>query len=166
MLSRRAFLLAASASALVLTRAALAGRVDVPPPGPKDKCPVCGMFVAPYPEWTATVVLADGRVDHFDGCKCLFKYLLGAERFAPGSKPGEVVTVAVKDYYELAMIDARQASFVVGSDVLGPMGHELIPLETPAAAADFVADHGGRGPLRFDEVTVPLLLALDRGEFQ
>jgi len=25
-------------------------------PGPKDKCPVCGMFVAGYPNWIAEVI--------------------------------------------------------------------------------------------------------------
>ncbi len=143
-----------------------AGPVTVPQPGDTDKCPVCGMFVAPYPEWTATVTLRDGRVEHFDGCKCLFKYLLAPERCAPGSKPGAVTTVAVKDYYALGMIDARGASYVVGSDVLGPMGHELIPLASLAEAQDFVADHGGRAPMAFGEITLALLLALDRGEFR
>lgn len=166
MLSRRRFALLLSASALALARPALAGPVSVPSPGETTKCPVCGMFVAPYPEWTATVALQDGRVEHFDGCKCLFKYLLAPERFAPGSRPGVITTVAVKDYYALEMIDARGAIYVVGSDVLGPMGHELVPLASSAEAQDFVADHGGRTPLAFGEVTVALLLALDRGEIQ
>ncbi len=25
-------------------------------PSPKDKCPVCGMFVAKYPKWVAEIV--------------------------------------------------------------------------------------------------------------
>ncbi|MGQ9653410.1 MAG: nitrous oxide reductase accessory protein NosL, partial [Thermodesulfobacteriota bacterium] len=36
-------------------------------PGPKDKCPVCGMFVAKYPDWTAQVLFKDGRSVFFDG---------------------------------------------------------------------------------------------------
>lgn len=166
MLSRRAFALMLAASPLALSRGATAGTVSVPAPGPTDTCPVCGMFVAKYPEWTATVVLEDGHADHFDGAKCMFKYLLAPDRFAPGRKPGAVTMVAVKDYYGLAMIDGRGAVYVVGSDVLGPMGHELVPLANDADAAEFAKDHGGRTPLGFEEVTVALLLALDRGEIR
>ena len=51
-------------------------RLDTPPPGPGDTCPVCGMFVAKYPEWIATIVFGDGTAVHFDGAKDMFKYLL------------------------------------------------------------------------------------------
>ncbi|MEW8383487.1 MAG: nitrous oxide reductase accessory protein NosL, partial [Candidatus Thiodiazotropha taylori] len=48
---------------------------ELPNPGPKDTCPVCGMFVAKYPEWIGTVLYKDGHAHHFDGAKDLFKYL-------------------------------------------------------------------------------------------
>jgi nitrous oxide reductase accessory protein NosL len=63
-------------------------------------------------------------------------------------------------------IEARQAYYVIGSDVLGPMGHELIPLENQADAEEFLHDHGGTRILRFKEVTLPLLLGLDKGRFR
>ena len=31
--------------------------------GPKDKCPVCGMFVQKYPDWTCQVVFNFSWVD-------------------------------------------------------------------------------------------------------
>ena len=31
------------------------------------KCPVCGMFVAKYPDWTATSSFKDGSVSYYDG---------------------------------------------------------------------------------------------------
>ena len=33
----------------------------LPAPGPKDTCPVCGMFVSLYPDWVATVLYKDGH---------------------------------------------------------------------------------------------------------
>ena len=39
--------------------------VSVPDPGMRDTCPVCGMFVAKYPEWTATVLYKDGHAHHW-----------------------------------------------------------------------------------------------------
>ncbi len=41
-------------------------------PGPKDKCPVCGMFVSRYPDWIASMRFKDGSSAFFDGPKDLF----------------------------------------------------------------------------------------------
>ena len=139
--------------------------VSVPDPGTRDTCPVCGMFVAKYPEWTATVLYKDGHAHHFDGAKDLFKYLLDLSRWAPGHDAADIAAVAATDYYSLERIAARGAWYVIGSDVLGPMGHELIPLRTREDAEEFMDDHAGRRILRFDEVTPQLLLDLDAGRF-
>ena len=44
-----------AAVGLLLIAADLQAGEALPKPGPKDKCPVCGMFVAKYPDWTAAV---------------------------------------------------------------------------------------------------------------
>jgi len=144
----------------------LAGRVDVPPPAPEDTCPVCGMFVAKYPEWAATVLYKDGHAHHFDGAKDLFKYLLDLPKWAPGHRAEDIRTIGVTEYYGLTPIDARAAFYVIGSDVLGPMGHELIPLETRDDAQEFLRDHKGTAILEFDAITPEVLKGLDRGEFR
>ena len=104
------------------------GGTIVPPPSPGDTCPVCGMFVAKYPEWVATVLWKDGHAHHFDGTKDLFKYLLKLDKYAPGHTADEMETVIVTDYYGLEKIGAKDALYIIGSDVYGPMGHELVPL--------------------------------------
>jgi nitrous oxide reductase accessory protein NosL len=48
---------------------------QIPKPGDRDLCPVCGMLVAKYPNWIAIVVYRDGHAHFFDGAKDLFKYL-------------------------------------------------------------------------------------------
>jgi nitrous oxide reductase accessory protein NosL len=50
-------------------------------------------------------------------------------------------------------IDARSAWFVIGSDVLGPMGQELIPFAREEEARGFMQDHHGRTVLKFDDIT-------------
>jgi nitrous oxide reductase accessory protein NosL len=152
--------------ALLLGTASVAGdALDLPKPGPKDTCPVCGMFVAKYPEWIATVVYTDGHAHHFDGAKDLFKYLLDLARWAPGHRAEDIRAIGVTEYYGLDLIPAREAWYVIGSDVLGPMGHELIPLATEADAQEFRGDHKGVRILRFDQVTLDLLEGLDAGRF-
>jgi len=145
---------------------AVAGPVDTPAPNVDDTCPVCGMFVAKYPAWVATVRYQDGHLHHFDGAKDLYKYLRDLPRWAPGHRHEDIQTIGVTEYYTLTRIDAREAWFVIGSDVLGPMGHELIPLETLEDAEEFMRDHQGERILRQDEVTTELLEKLDKGEFK
>ncbi|WP_234422199.1 nitrous oxide reductase accessory protein NosL [Sedimenticola thiotaurini] len=149
-----------------LVAGAVSEPVDLPAPKDDDTCPVCGMFVAKYPAWVATVRYKDGHLHHFDGAKDLFKYLLDLPRWAPGHQRENIQTIGVTEYYTLTRIDAQQAWYVIGSDVLGPMGHELIPLETPEDAEEFMQDHQGVRILRADEVSLDLLEKLDRGEFE
>jgi len=143
-----------------------AGAGEIPGPGPRDTCPVCGMFVARYPEWIATLVYTDGQAEHFDGAKDMFKYLREMARWASGRDPSEILALRVTEYYSLERIGARHAWYVIGSDVLGPMGHELIPLESREAADEFIRDHFGVRILRFDEVDSVLLRGLDEGRFE
>jgi copper chaperone NosL len=148
---------------LVFALPSLAQEPITPDPSADDICPVCGMFVAKYPEWVATVLYKDGTAHHFDGAKDFFKYLLDLPKYAPGRSEEQLRALAVTEYYGLTRIDARSAYYVIGSDVLGPMGHELVPLLTREDAEEFVADHDGSRILRFDDVTMDLLLNLDRG---
>lgn len=140
--------------------------LQLPTPGPKDTCPVCGMFVSQYPEWVATVLFKDGHAQHFDGPKDLFKYVLDLPQYAPGHRADDILIVGVTDYYSVSRIDAHAAWYVVGSDVLGPMGHELVPLATQAEAEDFLRDHKGRKIVRFADVTPAVLEQLEHGTFE
>lgn len=131
-------------------------------PGPREKCPVCGMFVAKYPEWIAGVTFRDGTHAIFDGAKDLFKFWFDPGGFLPSRSREDVAAIFVTDYYTLEQQDAREAFYVVGSNVLGPMGHELVPFATQAAAKEFLRDHLGQRILRFDQVTKELVRSLDR----
>jgi len=53
---------------------------------------------------------------------------------------------------------------VIGSDVYGPMGHELIPFVTGEAAESFSKDHHGKEVLSFDDITPELIESLQAGQ--
>jgi nitrous oxide reductase accessory protein NosL len=148
-----------------LVHAAPAPLLKTPAPGPRDLCPVCGMVVAKYPNWVASVVWRNGHTHHFDGAKDLFKFLFELPRYVPGHRREDIVSIAVTEYYDLGRIDARKAFYVIGSDVLGPMGHELIPLASRADAEEFMRDHQGRRILTFEQVSRDLPARLDQGKF-
>lgn len=135
---------------------------SAPMPGPRDKCPVCGMFVAKYPDWIASVDYEDGKPVFFDGAKDLFKYILHQERYEKSRKPDEVRSIHVCSYYSMEQIPARGAWYVIGSDVYGPMGRELIPLESEGEAKEFLRDHRGEKIVRFNDVNDELIEYLDR----
>ncbi len=134
---------------------------DPPKPGPRDKCPVCGMFVAKYPDWVGYAELGDGTRLVFDGAKDLFKFVLDPGKWLPPRTRGDVGSITVTDYYTLVPADARSAVYVLGSDVFGPMGRELVPFARRTDAEEFLKDHHGTRILTFDEVTADLVRSLD-----
>jgi len=134
---------------------------SAPKPGPKDLCPVCGMLVSKYPNWIAVVTWKDGHNHFFDGAKDMFKFLQNLNKYAPGHRTADITGIYVTDFYNLERIDARKAYFVTGSDVLGPMGHELVPLANRADAKDFLKDHKGKKMLAYDAISPELIKSLD-----
>lgn len=126
-----------------------------------DKCPVCGMFVAKYPDFVAQIVFADGTYAVFDGAKDMFKYYFNLKKYAPAKSPDDIASIYVTDYYNMTLIDGRKASYVIGSDVFGPMGRELIPMAQEKDAVLFMKDHAGKKTIGFDAITPELVKELD-----
>lgn len=115
-----------------------------PAPDP-TRCAQCGMRVADAPRWNAGLTAKDGRRRIFDTPACML-------RFARGSAGRGATSAWVRDYYGQKRVPAAGAFFVVGSDVLGPMGHDLVPVADRPAAERFLREHHGRRILRFAEV--------------
>lgn len=146
---------------LYLTSPALSEDQKPIKPLPKDRCPVCGMFVAKYPDWLAAILFKDGTYAVFDGVKDMMKYYLNLKRYNPSKKISDIESIRVTDYYRLEPIDGVKAFYVIGSNVYGPMGKELIPFETEEDTKEFMIDHIGKGLLRFQEISQNVLKGLD-----
>ncbi len=128
-----------------------------------EKCPVCGMFVYKYPRWAAQIFYKDGNEEHlsFDGVKDMMKFYLNPSKWGDYKGIKEKITkMKVTDYYTQKAIDAKKAYYVIGSDVLGPMGKELIPFSTKEEAEKFIKDHKGKIVL-FKDIDEKLLKSLD-----
>jgi nitrous oxide reductase accessory protein NosL len=127
------------------------------------RCAVCGMFVAKYPNWLATLTMSDGATLHFDGVKDMMVFFFNPGKY--GAKPGATVSeMKVNDYYSLSPLDARKAFYVVGSDVTGPMGHEFVPFAAKEAAEAFSKDHQGKKVITFTEITAALVEEMRSGQ--
>jgi nitrous oxide reductase accessory protein NosL len=148
--------------AVLLVSGSILAQVHEPvQPSEKDKCPICGMFVYKYPDWLAEIVFKDGSAVFFDGAKDLFKYYFQIQKYSPGITRKDIEAILVKEYYDIELMDARKALFVIGSDVYGPMGHELLPFAATEDAKSFMKDHKGKRILRFEEVTPNVIGNLD-----
>ncbi|MGZ6224900.1 MAG: nitrous oxide reductase accessory protein NosL [Syntrophales bacterium] len=147
--------------ALLLASPAGAADRGTPKPTAKDKCPVCGMLVAKYTDWLSVIVFKDGSHAFFDGPKDMFKYLLDMKRYNLSKKAEDIDNIMVTDYYTVSPMDARKAWYVLGSDVFGPMGNELVPLAKESDAKEFMKDHKGQRILKFSEVTTEVMKILE-----
>lgn len=119
----------------------------------KEKCPVCGMFVYKYKKWVAEITFKDGSYRVFDGCKDMFKFYFNMSRYEKKLTKNDIANVYVTEYYTTKVMKANELFFVVGSDVLGPMGHELIPVYGETKAKIFKLDHSGKDIYRFNDVS-------------
>jgi nitrous oxide reductase accessory protein NosL len=130
----------------------------------EDRCPVCGMFVHPYPKWITQIQFKDGSHHSFDGMKCMCRFVINSEKYDASKKREDIKLILVRDYYTLEFILHDTAFYVAGSDVFGPMGHELIPFDSEKNAATFLSDHHGVKIFRFQEINSELLDKLDKAK--
>ena len=141
------------------SKAASMSKIHVPE---KAKCPVCGMYSALYPDWTAEIITTEGTHYYFDGVKDMMKFYFDAKRYHVNLDVGQMANIHVSDYYSLKAMKADEAWYVTGSNVYGPMGNELIPFRTQDEAETFSKDHSGESVLKFDEITQDMVYRLDQ----
>ena len=125
------------------------------------KCPVCGMFVIKYPKWAANIVTNKGHTHYFDGVKDMMKFYFEPSKFHHNHSQAEFTKLYVTDYYSLEMVDAKKCFFVFGSNIFGPMGHELIPFKNEIDAIEFSKFHSGKAILKFNSITKQIVYGLD-----
>lgn len=147
---RTIFLLLAG---VLLASSAMADAPRLPEAG--DRCPVCGMFVKPFEQWIATLRFTDDQQLFFDGPKDLLRYYFALPATSSDKKPARdgVKDLWVTDYYTSRLLPVADVWFVIGSDVYGPMGPELVPVAGRATAESFADDHGGKKISAFANLT-------------
>ncbi len=122
---------------------------------PGHRCLNCGMNTDQWPEWQQMLINTSGDTAFFDGARCMFMVLNDTLK-----RPDNIDQIIVKEYYDQFYFPADSAYYVIGSDVLGPMGNELIPFKSESAAQTFKTDHKGEDIVRFDDVDLILVKKL------
>ncbi|MFK7985652.1 MAG: nitrous oxide reductase accessory protein NosL [Sandaracinaceae bacterium] len=134
---------------VVLVLAACSGGEDTA--SSTTRCDLCGMVVAEDSGWRAGGTGADRETLAFDTPKCLFRHR---------HERGAVHAPWVIEYDSQDRQDASGLFYVLGSDIEGPMGRDLVPLASRTRATGFMQDHAGTEVLAFDEVTAEVTSAL------
>jgi len=112
-------------------------------------CPVCAMFVHKYPKWA--VVIEGKKNLYFDGVKDMVKYIFTHK------KQINEDNIYVTDYFTSTKVKAKDAFYVIGSNVYGPMGNELVPFRSKISALAFRKDHFGKSVIAFYEIDQDVL---------
>ncbi len=131
-----------------------------------EKCPVCGMFTYKYPKWATQIFYKYNGHEHhysFDGVKDMMKFYFDPMEWGKyeTSSRNNITKMLVTDYYSQKAIDATKAYFVIGSDVYGPMGDELIPFKELEDAKTFSMDHRGIKIVKFEDIVEREVYKLD-----
>lgn len=128
--------------------------VDLPDGSKLDlgtACPVCNMKLEDSKLGPAAVVFQDGKVVGFDSAGDMFRYVLAPVKYSIST--GNIKSVFVTDHGTKKFIDAKQAFFVIGSDVQGSMGSDVVPFSKKEDAEKFSSEHKGKRVAAYAEVT-------------
>jgi nitrous oxide reductase accessory protein NosL len=109
--------------------------------GALDRCPVCGMKVADYVKFSSAIQLSDNTTHYFCSSGCLLRAWLHPDIFLASSKE-DLKTAVVREYFTGDQLDGRSVFWVIGSDVIGPMGPALVPVKGEKALETFKRRHG------------------------
>jgi nitrous oxide reductase accessory protein NosL len=128
---------------------------------PSDRCPVCAMFPARHPEAAAAMTLKSGETFYFCGNGCLLRAWLRPTVYL--GKPGDAIDrLVVQDYFSGRPIDGRGATWIAGSDVVGPMGPAIVALGNADQVIVFKKRHGGKTIFTFKEIDDALWRKISR----
>jgi len=125
-------------------------------PVEQDRCPVCNMISEKYPKFNAQLIMADKKRYHFCSTQCLFEFMKEPRKH--GAASDGLGDVWLHDYISGRYIFGRNAYYVVGSKVFGPMGPEAIAFDLKAEAVAFAKANEGQ-VLGFEKVTPAAIAA-------
>lgn len=123
---------------------------------PTTDCRNCGMPSKEYPKWNVKWK-QENTESYFCSPRCMFVQVTNPQSSITMQDSLEVV-----DYYNQKFIDARNAYFVINSDITGPMGHDFVPFADQVAAKDFLQEHKGSAILTFKDVTASTITELGK----
>jgi nitrous oxide reductase accessory protein NosL len=119
--------------------------------GEEDRCPVCAMRPIRYPKSSCALQLKDGRTFYFCATGCMIRAWMHPEVYL-GVEKTQLRLPLVREYFTGRQMDGRQLEWVAGSDIVGPMGPALVPVDGEKECETFRRRHGGKAVFRLDQL--------------
>ena len=123
----------------------------------EHSCAVCGMIIVDFPGTKAQIHYRNGRSDMFCSTLDMLMFYLQPDR------PGHITAIYVQDmgkadwdHPEGHWIDAEEALYVYGGDIMGPMGDALVSFSDVKDTEVYMNDHEGR-IVRFNDINMAML---------
>ena len=140
---------------LVATLLLLGGCSTTSSTGPRTieahkTCPLCGMYPARYLRFQCQIVFQDGTYEAFDSTAGLLVYLHFPEK--TGLRLKKIHNIYFKDYRTEKWIQAPNTFLIIGSDVMGPMGAEILPTNNHREAKKMNEEENGKEIVSFNRV--------------
>ena len=120
------------------------------------------MLPARYPRFHCQIIFNNGTYEAFDSAAGLLVYLLFPEK--TGMVLKKIDHIYFKDYVNEIWIESSRTYLVFGSDVMGPMGVELLPVDSMEMARNLSKRENGQEILHFDQIDrTTLINAAEKG---
>jgi copper chaperone NosL len=116
-----------------------------------DRCPVCAMRPVKYPKSSCAIQLKNGATFYFCATGCMIRAWMHPEIFL-GAEKSDLHLPVVREYFTGIQMDARELKWVAGSDIVGPMGPALVPVQGEKEVETFRIRHGGKAVFRLEEM--------------
>lgn len=115
------------------------------------------MIIVDFPGAKGQIHYKKGKYDAFCSTLDMFLFYLQPDR------PRDIVAIYVNDMGKADMghpsghwVDAEEALYVYGGDIMGPMGEAMVPFAGSTEAEAYIKQYGGR-IVRFNDVTMDML---------
>jgi nitrous oxide reductase accessory protein NosL len=108
------------------------------------------MYPARYPQFNCQIVFKDGSYEAFDSAVGLLVYRLFPDNTEIKLKP--IAKIYFKDYFKEIWLEAGKTFFVTGSEIMGPMGVEFLPVDSEQAAEELKKQEQGQDITHFKEI--------------
>ncbi len=115
-------------------------------------CPVCEMKIETNTGVLGALVFANGKVVAFDNISELFRYLLSPDTF--GFNPKDLKKAFVLDHDSKKFIEAKDAVYVIGPEMVHMMGKEMEAFSNKVSAEKFMDGAKNKKMLAFSEVSL------------
>jgi len=103
-----------------------------------------------YPDFQCHILFEDGSYEAFDSAIGMLIYLLFQEK--TDKKESAIDLLYFKDYNKKSWIEANNTWFIVGSEIMGPMGIEFLPVDTKQAAEELKIQEKGQEIIHYKNI--------------